>query len=319
MVIILARAKELDIADKKAEAIKKRNDARELKKKKDADDEALRLKTLNDAQEAASKAELERIEKEDKAREKLIAKLDLQAWKLGIMSEAATAFGALTSQLTENRIAEIDRELQAELEANGLAEDSKISKLETELLKAKETGDQELIDDAQKNLEKGKIVEKYEKKKAQAEYEGQLWAYGINITNATLQGAMATLNAFTSTLAIPIVGPALAPGAAIAAGAISGLMVAATALNKPQAPSFAVGTARVDRDMVANVHKDEIILPKGISDTARQEGINITPKGGDGPGDIVYQTQSKEELYRIQIDDAKNGVFILPDVAIVKT
>ena len=98
--------------------------------------------------------------------------------------------------------------------------------------------------------------------------------------------AMAGLNAFASTAAIPYVGPSLAPAAAAGAIAIAeGFALAATA-----AASLSIASARAGFDIPAGVnpitqlHEKEMVLPQAqanvIRDMARSGGNDAGGKGG---------------------------------------
>ena len=76
--------------------------------------------------------------------------------------------------------------------------------------------------------------------------------------------------------AVDLFNPLKAFGAPYFAGA-SGAFLASGALSSLSA-SYAVGTISVPKDMPAQVHKDEMILTKGISQEAREQGITIEPK-----------------------------------------
>ncbi len=148
---------------------------------------------------------------------------------------------SLISALTNRRIAEIDRELQAELEANGLAEESTVERYQRELAEAQAAGDKKAEAEAQTNLKRAEIEEKYAKTKAQLEYKTALASWGIQIVMATAQAVQAALNAYSSTAAIPIIGAALAPAAATAAGIFGAAQVAAILASQPEPPALATG------------------------------------------------------------------------------
>ena len=101
--------------------------------------------------------------------------------------------------------------------------------------------------------------------------EGQIGA------NAAAAGSAA----FASIAAIPIVGPALAPEAA--AVAYTGAMAFA-----PMA-SFAVGSWDLPRDMIAQVHQGETILPKTFAEDFRNNGGSL---GGGGGHTVHYHDNS---------------------------
>lgn len=62
---------------------------------------------------------------------------------------------------------------------------------------------------------------------------------------------------------------------------IAAILSAQATAQGVSVPSFAVGTAYVPRDMLANIHQGETILPAPVSDFARRSGLQIGPGGGD--------------------------------------
>lgn len=154
-------------------------------------------------------------------------------------SGAATAFGELVSQLYANQSALIQKQLQDELKANGLAEKSAIERYQEELKTAKESGDEKAIFDAENALKKAQIEEKYAKEANELQYQASMIAWGLQLAQTTAASGMAVINAFNaaaSTPAFPIVAP-IYQGLAIASGAAS---IAAVAAAKP-VKNFAFG------------------------------------------------------------------------------
>lgn len=107
--------------------------------------------------------------------------------------------------------------------------------------------------------------------------------------------AMAGLNAFASTAAIPIVGPALAPGAGAAAVALAeGFAGAAIA-----AASASIASARGGFDIPAGVnpitqlHEKEMVLPAPQANVIRDLARGDGPKGGSGAITIVNNTSAR--------------------------
>jgi TP901 family phage tail tape measure protein len=193
---------------------------------------------LNKSYEAKKKAheeEMKRIQAEKEARlavANLVLNFTLQG--LSILDQA--------NQLAlDKKLAQIDAELQAKLQAEGLAEETTLQRLEKELEEAVAAGDEEKILEAQKAVDREKIIQEFEKKKAKIEYETALRSWGIQLLQATAQAIQAALNTYSSTAAIPLVGPALAPGAAAVAGAFGAAQVALVAAAKPEAPKFQTG------------------------------------------------------------------------------
>ena len=155
-------------------------------------------------------------------------------------SGAATAFGDLVSQLYANQSALIQKQLQDELKANGLAEKSAIEKAQEELQAAKEAGDEKAIFDAENALKKAQIEEKYAKEANELQYQASMIAWGLQLAQTTAASGMAIINAFNAAASTGAAFPVVAPiyqGLAIASGAAS---IAAVAAAKP-VKNFAFG------------------------------------------------------------------------------
>jgi len=146
-----------------------------------------------------------------------------------------SALDNLNQVRLENDLAAIDARLQAELEANGLLEESTMERLERELAAAFKAGDTALIKEKQDAIERAKIVERFEKEKAQAEYKAALASWRISLATSIAQGALAVARTLAS---VPF--PLNIPLAALQ-GTASGLQIAAVAASKPQPPAFAEG------------------------------------------------------------------------------
>jgi hypothetical protein len=100
-------------------------------------------------------------------------------------------------------------------------------------------------------------------------------------SDITTKAAQAAAGAFAATAAIPYVGPFLAPAAAAEADAS---VMAFTA----QIASAAGGMV-VDKDQLAMVHEDEMVLPKNISQGINEKILNSDSQGGErGNSDTHY-------------------------------
>lgn len=104
-----------------------------------------------------------------------------------------------------------------------------------------------------------------------------------SLAQITAAAAVAAANAYASTAAIPIIGPELAPAAA--ALAFEGTMAWAAAA------AFDVGTGFVPKDMMANIHAGEIIVPRTFSDDIRAGNLTLgngssSNDAGGGRGDV---------------------------------
>jgi TP901 family phage tail tape measure protein len=155
-------------------------------------------------------------------------------------------------------IASINAQLEAELEAAGVADESAKERADRELSELKEklaaeTDEdkkkalEEQIIDAQKAAVKADIEQKFadkltqtnkdfENKKLKQQYEGELAAWGFKLAAAIAQVPLYVLNAASAVAGIPIIGPALAVAAGIAAGVTGAIQVAAVGVAKPKAP-----------------------------------------------------------------------------------
>jgi hypothetical protein len=189
------------------------------------------------------------------------------------------AFSGLSDAITDRRIENIDRELQAQLEAAGVAEETEIERLENELAAAEEAGDEETANEKKQELERARLVEAAEKKKADAEYKGRLAGWGMDLAASLVRTALSVSTALSTPPGVPYTIPN-----GVLAGVLGGIQTATVLAQKPQKPSFDIGSMRVPADMSANIHKDEIILPASLSNQAREEGVTISPAGSAGGG-----------------------------------
>jgi phage-related minor tail protein len=101
--------------------------------------------------------------------------------------------------------------------------------------------------------------------------------------NIAADAASAAAGAFAATAAIPYVGPALAPAAA--ATAYSETMAFQAAI-----PSAAGGWGQVPADTLANIHKDEMVLPADLATGIRSMIASGKDDGSNG-GATVIQAQ----------------------------
>ena len=121
---------------------------------------------------------------------------------------------------------------------------------------------------------------------------------------AAAQVAMAALNAFVSMIGVPFVGPAIAPGAAIAAAGAAGvLMTAVGASLDGQAHD---GIDSIPADGTWNLRKGERVvtpetsakLDRTLDDVAKNSG------GGGGVRDVKIINNGQPATARMQMDGA---------------
>jgi hypothetical protein len=227
---------------------------------------------------------------------------------VGVLNSSLSSVSDLIDINTEERINAIDKQLTAALESAGVQEETEQERIQRELDAAILAGDTALQKEKENELERLKITEEFEKKKAEAEYKGALAKWKSDVLQQGVSLALAITEALPN---IPL---------AIATGAAGAIQTAAVIAGKPNRPSFDRGTMRVERDTVADVHKDEIILPPALSQQARDEGLTIAPTEKSGIGNAVFNFfgAGKEKLYSVMFDDMENGVLNVPDVAFVK-
>lgn len=145
------------------------------------------------------------------------------------------ALSQLWTAMTDARLDELDRQLKAELEAAGVAEESETERLEKELAEAKAAGDAETVLEKQTELKRAQITEDYEKKKAQVRYKGEMAQWGLTLTNAIAEAARAIVQAVASApwpFNIPAIAFATVTG---------GIQLAAINAAKPQPSTFQTG------------------------------------------------------------------------------
>ena len=174
----------------------------------------------------------------------------------GLLADYLRADDNLQQQLHKNELARIkeryeaeiqvinDKE-QAELASMGLLDEAKTQQLEKTMLDAIAANDQDLIDSIGKEMTKNAIQMKYaderEKKERELaqltkdlEYDAAIQGWETQKSMAKIQSLQASISAYASTAAIPVVGPYLAPFAALAALAATMKNYSAIAASKPR-------------------------------------------------------------------------------------
>jgi len=248
---------------------------------------------------------------------------------------------AIISATTDRRIDEIDRlleaeldgideRLQAELEAAGVAEETTLERLQRELTEAIAAGDEETAQLRRDEITRTEIREQYAadqaaleaqyvRDKAHLEYEGALSSWKIQLVMTIAQAFQAALNAYTSTVAIPLIGPALAPAAAAVAAAFGAIQVGLVSKTRPEPPAFQTGgivlpgTSSSGREvMVAEHGSAELMLNNSSEGQAflREFAREIADEIRD-PGNNLLQIQMYIDGRRIAESTAEymnNGI-----------
>jgi len=155
----------------------------------------------------------------------------------------------LTEKQIEDQVRQERLLKEAKAKNDGLKNEIKYGKA---VGKAKTFFDSEEVKGTQKTLG---LIGDIKTKEGSAAFKVQK---GFAIAEATISTAKAVIDAYTSMVGIPIVGPILAPIAAIAAGIVGAQQIAAIS---GQNLAFAVGTDSVPHDMFAKIHAKEGIIP----------------------------------------------------------
>jgi len=171
---------------------------------------------------------------------------DDAAWQQ-FAANASNAFGAfnsvfsamsdlvttISSNTKDAELADLEEWYQETLYQRGLASAETIAQYEEELAKARETGDEEAIIEAEKALEKAKIDEEYNQKKAETEYKAEMSAWRMRLLATMASVAQGIQAAYSSAAAVPITGWLTAPVAAGIAATAGALNVASVVAAKP--------------------------------------------------------------------------------------
>ena len=150
------------------------------------------------------------------------------------------------------------------------------------------------------------IIEKYITQWLTTLVIGKAAGSAKNVAEVMSLAAVAGAAAFASTAAIPIIGPALAPAAAAAS-------YAGASAFAPLA-SFATGAWELPRDMVAQLHAGEMVVPKTFAEDFRANGVmgSATPRtdtrSDAGPGRPGGQTI---EVHIHAIDTRSGAEFLM--------
>lgn len=111
---------------------------------------------------------------------------------------------------------------------------------------------------------------------------GAAAASAAGLAQIKIDASVAAAGAYAATAAIPVTGPEAAPAAAAAAYSATMAYGAAMAV-----PSFDVGAWNLPSDMLAMVHKGEMILPANVASQVRA-GAGAGISGGGGGGDVHF-------------------------------
>lgn len=179
-----------------------------------------------------------------------------------LVADFGSAFVNLYSVMTDNAIAEIDRQTQARLEALGIAEKSELEKLQDEYDEAVKAGDMKLAKEKQDAIQRQQIEEEADREKVELQRKQAERERNLRIFTTTLD----MLSAIVKYLADP--GGWAGIGLSAMAATTGALQIAA--IKSEALPSFAVGANKIPEDMLAMVHQGETILPAPMAESVRR-------------------------------------------------
>ena len=253
----------------------------------------------------------------DEFKKKLEEVAGTYASGLGQVENLFSSITDLSSAVGERRINELDAQMEKELEAAGLLEETKQQKLQAEIEQAEALGDAQTANEKKKALERLKIEEKYAKKKAMIEYEVANMQWGFQLAMAVAQLPLMIMQGMSSGWAIPMIGAIMGPIYGALAGAAGAIQIASVAAAKPKKPSFQTGGIVAGNmgsgdAIAAQVNSGEMIL--NSSQQARLFDM-ADGRGGGGAGNITIYI-GEDQIYDNLYEATKNGELLIDTRAV---
>jgi len=231
-----------------------------------------------------------------------------------------SAFQNLYSARAQADIDALDAQMQAELEAAGVSEETQVEQAQREYDAAVATGDALAIEEKRRALVKSQIEAKYQKEKAKLEYENALRTWEFQRAIAALQIPLAIMNAVASGAQAPwFMQPWFMIGMGTMAGVTAGAQFAAVEASKPQAPKFASGGI-----IPGSAQGTQIIAGDGgtelVSNADQMANILSAIGNGGAAGGGVRQLPpiAKEDLFNMLWNASQNGDLFIAERALVK-
>ncbi len=249
---------------------------------------------------------------------KLQKSIEFANLAIGSAQNLFGALSALSQAQTQNRLDDIDIQTQKALEAAGVAEETALEKAEKELQLAKDSGDQELIDEKNRLVDREKILAKFDKKRRQAEYEGALTAWQFQLASAIAQAPVAILNAMAAGYGAGFpAGPVLGPALAAVAGVASAAQIAAVSVAKPQPPKFASGGIIPGSTSGTTITAGENNQAEGIFNQAQMRRLLDIADGNTGG---MTKVSLSRDIFMDELFEAsQDGRLLIADKAVVST
>jgi TP901 family phage tail tape measure protein len=208
------------------------------------------------------------------------------------------ALSTIYQATTQERLDQLDRQLQAELDAAGLLEQTEIERLQTELQAAKEAGDKETANQLEQDIQRLQIEQEYERERARIKYKGELQQWRITLSQSIATAAQAILSGYATQPFIP-----LGIIAGVLATALSAVQLGAVLKAKPKPPAFQTGGIVVPGGSegkevtVAENGSPELLLNGG------REGIPFMTQFAEAVADIIIsKTENGEGSFILQLN-----------------
>lgn len=231
------------------------------------------------------------------------------------------AFQNLYAARAQSDIDALDAQLEAELEAAGVSEETTLEQAQREYDAAVATGDALAIEEKRRALVKAQIESKYQKEKAKLEYEAALRSWEFQRAIALVQIPLAIMNAVASGAQAPWF---LQPGFMLAMGATAGITAgaqfAAVEASKPQPPKFASGgiipgSAQGTQIIAGENNRTELVSnPDQMANILNAIGNGATV----GSGVRQVPPMSRDDLFTMIWEASQNGDLFIAERAITK-
>lgn len=209
---------------------------------------------------------------------------------LTAMTDFLGAISGLMAQISNNRIAALDREMQAELKAAGVLDKTQVEQAQKEYDIAKSTGTALEIEEKRRALVKAEIEAKYQKQKEQLQYEGALTAWKFQVAIAAAQVPMAILNGLVTGWGAGFpAGLFLGPTLAAVAGAAAGIQLGAVIAARPVAPTAQTGLSNYTVPDTRSNQRDGAAVMASAGET-----VSVSPRGGQSEKEMVVNVQIED-------------------------
>jgi tape measure domain-containing protein len=236
----------------------------------------------------------------------------------GAITGLLSAFQNLFDARAKAGIDALDAQMEAELEAAGVSEETTLEQAQREYDVAVASGDANITEEKRRALEKAKIEEKYQNKKTQLEYEAALQSWEFQRAIAALQIPLSIMNAVASAAQAPwFKQPWFTIAMGAMAGVTAGAQYAAVEASKPQPPKFASGgiipgSAQGTQITAGENNQTEVVMnPNQMANTLMAIG------NGGGGGVRQLPAMSADSLWKTIFQASQNGDLYIAERAVV--